>query len=375
MITLRLLFAMLPLLLTGIGRAEEVYSAGRSGKAELRFIDTIPVAIFEGTPQELGEQHSALLGKTSKELLKFQKRLFANFDAEFFYPFAVSAGKTLLLNAPLDYQREIAAATAGAGLEGDAVAVTNTLLELRRVGCSSLIVESERSATGELLFGRNFDFPPFGILDRYGLVKVIRPTGKHAYAEVGFPGLMGVVSGMNSAGLCVATLDVYDTADGSLHFDPKGVPMMLTFRQILEECATVAEAEALLKRTPATTQANLAVADRKLGVVFEITPKQVARRVAERGLVPCTNHFRTQGLTTGETCWRYDRLQQAQQESKLGVTEIQRHLHDANQGEFTLHTMIFEPRELVIHLALGHPPSSGQNLHRLELRELLEEVR
>lgn len=162
---------------------------------------------------------------------------------EFLWPFAVSAGKTLMKNSPADYLQEIGGATNQAELDDDILAVANTLLELRRVGCSSLIVEPERSATGGPLFGRNFDFPAFGLLDRYGVVMVIRPTDKHAFAAVGFPGLMGVLSGMNDAGLCVATLDVEDAADGSVRFEPTGVPMMLVFRQILEECTTIAEAE------------------------------------------------------------------------------------------------------------------------------------
>jgi hypothetical protein len=32
---------------------------------------------------------------------------------------------------------------------------------------------------------------------------------------------------------------------------------------------------------------------------------------------------------------------------------------------------VFEPRELVLHLAMGAPPSSQHKMHRLELRDLL----
>jgi hypothetical protein len=276
-----------------------------------------------------------------------------------------------MLNAPERYQQEIAAATTQASLDPEILAVGNTLLELRRIGCSSLIVEGARSVTGGPLFGRNFDFPSFGILDRYGLVTVIRPDGHHAFAAVSFPGLMGVLSGMNDAGLCVATLDVNETADGSSRFDPLGVPLALVFRQILEECTTIAEAETLLKTTHATTQANLAVCDREHGAIFEITPKQVARRDAENSLLPCTNHFRMPGLTVDESCWRYERLQAAGTKQSLSVADIQSALHNANQGGLTLQTMVFEPRELVLHLAIGTPPSSQNKMRRLELRDLL----
>lgn len=368
----RLSWILWLLLLSGNLRAEGVFAPKRHGAGELRVIDTIPVAILRGTPSELGEQHAALLAAESRELLKFPRLVLDEFGVGFVMPVVAAAGKTLINNAPVDYRSELDAITRQARLDPKDLAVANTLLELRRLGCSSLIVEPSRSATGAPLFGRNFDFPPMGLLDRYGLVKVIHPTGKHAFAEVGFPGLVGVVSGMNDAGLCVATLDVYDAADDSPRFEPTGVPMMFTFRRILEECATVAEAEKLLRETQATTQANLAVCDRERGAVFEITPKQVARRDAEAGLVPCTNHFRTQGLRVGLHCPRYAALTLAQKKPRLDVADVQRYLHSANQGELTLQTMVFEPRELVLHLALGNPPSSAHPLHRLDLRELLQ---
>ena len=197
------------------------------------------------------------------------------------------------------------------------------------------------------------------MLDRFGLVTVVRPTGLHAFAAVGFPGMMGVLSGMNDAGLCVATLDVYETADGSPSFDATGVPMALAFRQLLEECTTVAEAESLLKRTKATTYANLAVCDRDHGAIFEITPKQVVRRDAEDALLPCTNQFRSPSLAVNQQCWRYDRLESTRRDESIDVSEIQSALHQANQGETTLQTMVFEPRELVLHLSMGATTQLG----------------
>jgi isopenicillin-N N-acyltransferase like protein len=349
----------------------EVFPAAKHGRGELHYVDSIPVAILAGSPEEIGRQHAELLLRHSTELMQFPKRFFTENGLGFFYPFAAEGGKTLMRNAPPRYQQEIDAASKIARLEPEILAVANTLLELRRVGCSSLIVEPEKSATGGPLFGRNFDFPAFGLLDRFGLVTVVRPTGRRAFAAVGFPGMMGVLSGINDAGLCVATLDVEESADESSRFDAKGVPMALVFRQVLEQCTALAEAESLLKGVHATTRANLAVCDRERGAVFEITPDQVKRRDSEDALLPCTNHFRSPGLALDKQCWRYDRLVSAGGADSLNVAEIQGALHQANQGGLTLQTMVFEPRESVLHLSLGSPPSSAHKMHRLELSELL----
>ena len=72
-------------------------------------------------------------------------------------------------------------------------------------------------------------------------------------------------------------------------------------------------------------------------------------------------------------CWRYDSLQSAVHGAKLDIEDIHQHLHKANQGDLTLQTLIFEPRELVLHLAFGKPPSSALPLKRLDLGELLHE--
>src|SRR5205085_6318195 len=104
-----------------------------------------------------------------------------------------------------------------------------------------------RSATGQPLFGRNLDYPTLGFLHEYTLVTVYRPTGKHAFVSIGFPGFIGCLSGMNDAGLTIAILEVYQTRDESPAFDAQGTPFALCFRRVLEECSTAAEAEALLR--------------------------------------------------------------------------------------------------------------------------------
>ena len=120
--------------------------------------------------------------------------------------------------------------------ELDALIVANVVMELQEFGgCSSLLVEPPRSATGVTLFGRNADYPPRGVLDRYGLMTIFRPKGKHAFASIGLPGLGGVMSGMNDAGLALATHSAGGSRDNGPALNPLGTPLYTTFRQILEE--------------------------------------------------------------------------------------------------------------------------------------------
>ena len=103
------------------------------------------------------------------------------------------------------------------------------------LGCSVLIVGPEQSQTKGPLFGRNLDFPTLGYLQEYSLVTIFHPAGKKPFVAVTFPGCIGVLSGMNRAGLALAVLEVYESKDQSMPFDSRGTPYAMCFRKILED--------------------------------------------------------------------------------------------------------------------------------------------
>lgn len=345
---------------------------GKHGKGEFKLVDGVPVMFLSGTPGEIGEQYGSMI-KNVKPLLAYPKQFMKKIGRERDWPLATTAAKLMLLRASEDHRSELKAALDASKLDRDSVIVANVMLELRRMGgCSSLVVGKSRSKTGQVLFGRNFDFPPMGVLDKYGVVSVYRPKGKHAFVSIGYPGLIGVISGINDAGLCIATLDVYQSKDGSPMFNPAGVPMMFTFRRILEECKTVEEAGKLLRKYPATTWMNLTVCDKDGGVVYEITPKSVVTRKPTDNFVCCTNHFRTPKLAKSKKCWRYDRLFKGGDRKKLGLKDVSKLLHAANQRTWTVQTMIFEPASLKLHVALKSPPTSNSKLTTLDVGALFE---
>jgi predicted choloylglycine hydrolase len=222
------------------------------------------------------------------------------------------------------------------------------------------------------LFGRNLDYPTLGQLHQYSLVTIYRPKGKKAFASIGFPGLIGCLSGINREGLALAVHEVHTSRDNSPRLNTKGIPYTMCFRRVLEECRNVSEAEKLLRSLPRTTFLNLAVCDQQGGVIFEITPKNLVVRKGENGLTPCTNHFRTQTLSTGVKCWRYPLLVEAFIRDKLDRNDVTARLHAVNQGGATLQTMVFAPKELKLYLAIGQCPSSALPLKELALKELFE---
>jgi hypothetical protein len=350
------------------------YREARYENGELRYISGLPVLLVAGTPAEIGRQKAALTGEVAEKLAAYPKELLKLFGREDQWPKALELGRALLPQFPADYREELQAFGEKSGLGGELGIVGNTLVDTYRggFGCSSLLVGPQRSATGGPLFGRNLDFFTLGVLDKYSLVTVHRPQGKHAFVSIGFAGLFGCLSGMNDAGLALAVHEVYLSRDHSPMFNPKGVPYTFCFRRMLEECTTVEEAEQLLRSCERTTRLNLALCDRQGGAVLEMTPKTVALRRGEDGLCACTNHFRTRELAVFPWCRRYNILVQSNSLPTPDVADVARKLHEVNQGRMTAQTMIFEPAPLVLHLAIGACPSSAQPLRRLELGPLLK---
>jgi isopenicillin-N N-acyltransferase like protein len=351
------------------------YPVGKKGNGEIRTVNGVPVMILAGTPEEMGRQQGQLVGKFIAPLLKYPRTFLKRNRMDAQWPLIVGVSNILLTRAQKSHQQELRSVIRSSGLDASSVSVANTMLELRRLGgCSTLIVGKQRSKTGGPLFGRNFDFPPMGVLDKYGIVTIYKPKGKHAFASVGYPGLLGVISGMNDAGLAVATLDVYACNDSSPMFNPLGTPMMFTYRRILEECTTVEQAEKMLRAAKHTTWMNLSVCDKNRSVVFELTPKSVVIRKPVGNLLSCTNHFRSPELCKSKVCRRFAALSKSATQKKLGIQELSKYLHDANQGKWTIQTMIFEPSTLRLHVSLNNPPTSARKMKIIELSKLFNPV-
>jgi hypothetical protein len=382
--------ALLLVLAVSVARAAETrsFTEGRSGGGELKYINDLPVLIVAGTPEEMGRQAAVLTGDVVKKLVDYPRKLVQQRakgkGGEERLAQCLEMSKSLTPQLSADHRAEMRAAFDQLGVDRDLGVLGNVVPDVYRgFGCSSIVVEADRSSTGGPLFGRNLDFYTLGILTKYSLVTVHRPNGKHAFVSVGFPGMFGVLTGMNDAGLAVAVHEVFKSHDGGSLFNPKGEPYTFCFRRILEECSTVAEAEKLLRAAQRTTLVSLSVCDPKNDAVFEITPKNVAVRHSSEGILACTNHFRTT-----ELAWpimmktpfllksfggdRYQTLIQARKLDHVGISDVAKKLDEVKMAGLTVQTMIFEPATLKLHLAIGACPSSALPMKELDLKPLFK---
>ncbi len=367
------------LALASLARAEEPKSfpAAKHKGGELKYIDKVPVLVVKGKPAEMGEQFGVLAIANGPDLDGLHKQFLKDAGQEKRYPVLAALSGALKPGFPAHHAAEIEAAAKASDREESLLLFANTVADLTSgMGCSTVIVEKERSKTGSPIFGRNFDWMPTKGMNEHTLVVVYKGEGKRAFAAVTVSPIAGVISGMNDAGLCVTINEISikkskDKAD----FNWKGTPLLLAFRRVLEECGTVAEAEKLLRDMPRTTTCCMTICDKSGGAVFEMTPKNVEVRTHENGVCCCTNHFRTDKLCVDAKCARYDKLSplQAKDAPKLGVTDVFAELDKVHQGKHTLQCMVFEPGERVLHLAYGTGPATKLPPVKLELGKLFDE--
>jgi hypothetical protein len=117
------------------------------------------------------------------------------------------------------------------------------------------------------------------------LVKIVKPTGKLAFASVAWPGQAGVVTGVNEHNIAVM---VDPARTGDVRPTRSARPIALLARAILEEAKTLDEAVKLAETTPTLGAALLVIVDGTSGkwLLVERTP---SKAIVERN--PKNNAF------------------------------------------------------------------------------------
>ncbi len=356
------------------------FPEGSCAHGWLRYVNGVPVLTVHGTPEEIGEAVGALALEPARRMAFYPDDLLRHYGCLLLRTTFVHQGNRMFGHFPVDYQRELEAIGRSSHVERECLILGNTLFDLKKMlACSALLVDPGRSVTGGPLLARNLDYPALGYAYEYSLVTVYRPQGKHAFAAVGFPGLVGCLSGMNDAGLALAVLEVFQIKAGSKKLDRAGDPYAMCYRRILEECTSIAEARQALEQMHRTTTTNLALADRNGVAVFEVSPQRIVVRHGTNGTTACANHFCTGPLrprvpiNPSHSFERFRTLQAAGQVPyPLDLVDLQADLHAVSNRDETLQSMIFEPCRLRLHLAIGACPAANLEMKTLDLAPLLK---
>ncbi len=140
---------------------------------------------------------------------------------------------------------------------------------------SLTLVGAQAQAPARIWIGRTVALPG---LDDGGdsaipVVTIARPEGQLAWASVGWPSLLGVVTGINAEGIAVM-VDPARTSD--VRVTRMARPVSQLARTVLEQARTLDEAIKLIERTPTLGSAVIVVIDGTSGkwVQIERTPSK-----------------------------------------------------------------------------------------------------
>ena len=158
--------------------------------------------------------------------------------------------------------------------------------------CTATAVTEERSAIGETMVIKNFDYPEF--FQPYYVARCCQSTETNSTLDVTMAPMAGCHDGINQHGLCVSYNHAYGTDMAKAN-----IPISLLVQQTLETCSTTREAIDFLCSGKRSGGANLLVADASGDTVtVELSSNFCGVREPREGLLINTNHYKCREMTS-----------------------------------------------------------------------------
>lgn len=281
-------------------------------------------------------------GKLSKDLLYYQEKVFVDqireiVPSENYLRFL--GGFTLLFNRNLgkhvieEYRKEIYGISLSCTHEFDYIGTPyerqlnyhgahdlgHAMQDYMLVGCSSFATWGSQSEDSTLIVGRNFDFYVGDEFSKNKEVSFYSPKDGYKYASVSWPGMTGVLSGMNEKGLTVSI----NAAKSTMPTSAK-TPISLLVREILQYASNIEEAYSIAQKRQTFVAESILVgsAKDKKAAIIEKSPDAIALYEVQDGKqrIICTNHFQSdtfkddernvENILTTDSKRRYDRLEE-----------------------------------------------------------------
>jgi hypothetical protein len=333
---------------------------------------TGPTIELSGSGEEIGHEHGKQLRQSIAYLHKNYLDAYLGSGAHRL----LALGAAFLFEGYFrpEHRSEVDALANETGMDPREAVLAQCFLDLLPMSaCSTITLPASAAPDGVARFGRNLEFPSLDVADKYSTVFFYRPDGRYQFVSIGWPGMIGLLSGMNEHGLALANMEVTRVP----RF-PGAMPYTMLYRTVLERCKTVDEAIELLQNTARQTPNNLMLMDASGDrAVVEITPDAVQVRRAPAGdPLVSTNHQRGTDCDSLGKCWRYDRLRQIGQ-ARFGTIDLQtleKMLAQVASGPDCLQSMVFEPANRVIYLSTG-ADAANKTFYRLDCNAYFSRAR
>lgn len=158
--------------------------------------------------------------------------------------------------------------------------------------CTAAAVNGDRSAIGETIIIKNFDYPEF--FQPYYVTRCCQSSETNSTLDVTLAPMAGCHDGINEHGLCIS----YNLGYGT-DMAKANVPINLLVQHVLETCATTREAIDSLCSGKRSGGGILLVADASGDTVtVELSSNFCGVREPRDGLLINTNHYKCREMTS-----------------------------------------------------------------------------
>ncbi|MHC4841851.1 MAG: C45 family autoproteolytic acyltransferase/hydrolase [Planctomycetota bacterium] len=335
------------------------YAESSCAGGSLTLKDDIPLVRVRGSHLEIGKALGELVGVQAAEVHRSYMSVFAP-DMQGDLQLCSEMERHL----PVWMLDEIRGMAQTCDLSYDELLWAQSFLDIHKVAaCSTICAHDDLTTDGQILMGRNLDFPSLSIAHECNLVVVYKPDDCHPHAAVTWPGFLGTLTGMNKYGLSLAMMLVYGQTK-SEHL--AGQPFPTVFRDLLQRCKTLQQAEELLTAKPYCTATNTIIADKQRNAArFQLHPEipVVDHTSKETPAITCTNHFFDKRIKkfafTYFSSKARHRTIQRYTNGKLDVSRVKNALQSTGIPNINLQRTIMQPETGEMHVAfkdLGRGP-------------------
>ncbi len=232
----------------------------RWGKGLLTYVDDNRVFVAKGTHRQIGEAHGALLKNEIRKMVDATlytiNWVYTIEKKSWFVDDLRSAYRRESPYIPEKYQDEMRGMSETSGISLEEIRLTNVFPALFH--CSGFALFDSATVDGVLYHGRVLDYITELGLQYYPLVQILQPEESHAFANIGYPGFIGSVSGMNDQQVAFGEMGGGGVGDWD------GMPMAFLMREGMERAGTLEEALAIFRDTPRTCEYYYVISDGKI---------------------------------------------------------------------------------------------------------------
>ena len=338
------------------------------GPAHLDIVEGLPVLHLYGTPEEMGRQYGTILRPSLEALFRYFDRLMPRALYRRLRERAIEREKRL----PDHYRRELKAVAEASGLPYEVLVTANLTPRMR---CTVLLAWGEATADGATIFARNSEYFSMGLKDCGSLIIVWHPKEGMAQASLNFLGMIGTFNGVNEAGLCCGNLVVYNARHNDLN--EEALPVQFVLREAGDRLRTADDLRDHLLNRPTIMPVQVAMADANRAHIVELGLHSKAARTPERDYLAAGNFFHGAERCRGRApAWfhrRYDRLIEFAESNygRIDPRNITQALYQARAPHpFNIHSMVFEPARMKIHVSYNRYPASAGPFVEMDLKTL-----